>query len=319
MAVDNISELLGDQPLIDENDLSDADGDDIPGGDGADSEPPSGSSQEPPAGNEPPDPYAGKKNVPLRALQEERTRRQQLQDELASRNQQNQQMEQRFQQMLQLMQQQQQVQLNQQQQAPQQQQPQLPSFVEDPEGYVNGLRAQFEAELAQLRGYQQQTLQQQQVSHQTQQAARHVASLEQEFSAKTPDYPAAADYFMQRKSLEYAALGVDPLTIQQQIQADYAGVAQYAIQNNKNPAELLYNMAKAMGYAKATQAQGKGQQQPKQPTKPAPTSLSDVQGAARDLDQEGSVTLENVAQMSDAEFDKFWAKMAHSSKQRPTF
>lgn len=309
----NISELLGDQPLIDETDLPDA-GDDGYEDDGSSGGAPA--SAEPPAGNEPPaDPYAGKKNVPLKALQEERQRRQELQDRLASREQQTQAMEQRFQQMQQLWLQQQQVQIQQQQ--PQQPPAPVPTFVDDPEGYVNHLKAQFEAKIAELQGYQQQAVQHQQADYQGQQLARQVAVAEQEFIKTTPDYADAANYFAQRKQLEYAALGADPITIQQQLQRDYQGIAVAAAQTGRNPAELLYNLSKAVGYTKAL---AKPAGQGAKPAKPAaPTSLSDVAGAPRAPDEEGGVTLESISQMTDAEFDKFFNNMARGSRQRPTY
>lgn len=298
----NISELLGDQPLIE----NDGDGSEELLEGGQDDLQPTSGDDSAPTSDEPPATGKRQSKVPLAALQEERTRRQELQDQLKARDTQQQAMEQRFTQLMQLVQSQQQPQI-------QQQPPEVPSFVDDPEGHVNALRAQFEQELAQLRGYQQQNLQQQQAAQQGQELARHVAQAEAEFSKATPDYNDAAAYFVQRKQLEYAALGADPMTIQQAIRNDYQGIAIAAQQTGKNAAQLLYNLSKAMGFT-GRQTQPASKQQ-----KPAPTSLSNVNGAPRAPDEQGGVTLESVSNMTDAEFDKFFADMARKSRQRPTF
>lgn len=254
--------------------------------------------------------FGGRKTVPLGALQEERTRRQELQEQLRAREQQTQLMEQRFQQMMQLFQQQQSVQLQQQQ--PQAQQQEIPAFVDDPEGHINALREKVERELAQVREFQQQLTQQQLGAQQGQQLAQKVASQEQEFMAKTPDYPAAAEFFMQRKAMEYAALGLDPVSVQAQVQRDYHNIAIHATQTGKNPAELLYNLSKTLGFSGQQQGQQQGAQKPK-----APTSLSNANGVSRSPEEQMGMSLEALSSMSDAEFEKFWKQMERQGRQAP--
>lgn len=300
MGVDNISELLGDQPSIDDDsqDVSDVQGGAI-GQDSYDGGEPSASDGQ--------EQSRQKTKVPLSALQEERTRRQELQDQLKSQQENTRRMEERFTQMMQLVQ-------NQQAQGGQQEPAQqLPAFLDDPEGHINGLKAQVEAELAQLRQFQQQAQQQQYVAYQGQQLAHQVAAAEETFRAVTPDYNDAAKFFMDRKTLEYTALGADPIAVQQAVQRDYQGIAVGAGNSGRNPAEVLYTLAKAMGYSPR-----QGQSAVKH-AKPAPSSLSNMGGAPRAPDETGGVTLESVANMTDAEFDKFWKQMERGSKQRPTF
>lgn len=311
----DISALLGDQPLIDESTLPDADGPALEGGDDSQGDGGSGALDLVP-NDEPP---AGQKNtqVPLSALQQERERRQEYQDLLKQKEQQQQQMEQRFQQMMQLMQQQQQAAQPQQPAAPE-----IPSFIDDPEAHINGLKAEFERRFQAMEQHYVQQLQAQQAAGQQQQVARSIAAAEAEFAGKTPDYNQAAAFFAQRKQLEYAAMGADPYTAQQALQQDYMSIAQVAQRNNQNPAQVLYNLSKAMGYtAQAPQQQQQQQQRQGQPQakKQAPTSLSNVAGTPRAPDEQGGLTLESISSMTDAEFDKFWKDMERGSVQRPKF
>lgn len=315
---DHISELLGGQgqPLVDEE----AEGQEYESqeGDGGGEPPVAEADPQPEGEGEPPAPQAGKRQkVPLAALQEERAKRQNLETQLQQVQQHNQTMEQRFQQMLQMFQQQQ------QQQAPQQQQeaPQIPAFIDDPEGHVNGLRAQFEEQMRQLQEQNQQLVQARQQQSVVQELAQRSATYEEAFKAQNPDYPQAVEFFAQRKALEYAALGANQYQINQQIQIDVARIAQLSLQQNKDPAQQMYALATALGYTKAAPVPPKPGVKPQQQALPpkAPTSLATVESSVRSPDEEGEITLEAVAHMSDAEFDKYWAKMARGSVQRPKF
>lgn len=317
---DHIAQILGTQAPLSDQEIDELDGgqgsldDEIPGGEPSVDEPPA-------ATDEPPAP-TGRRNqkVPLAALTEERTRRQELQDQLKSRDEQYQRLEQRTNILLQQFSQQQQVA---QQASQQQQQPaQIPSFTEDPEGHVTALRQQFEQ---QLQALQQQNQVYQQVAQQDvqrQQMASFAAQAEEQFKAVQPDYTNAANFFAERKMREYAALGLDPVTAQRQLAVDYSGLVQGSIQTNRNPAQVLYALATAMGYTPGQQqapagkvaAKPAAQQVPKQ----APTSLASVEGV-RTPGEEGELSVESLANMTDAEFDRLFAKMGRGSKQRPTF
>lgn len=312
--IDNISALLGGQAPIDESEIDELEGSGSQ--DGGD-EPPAASS-EPPAGDEPPAPSGRQKRVPLAALQEERTHRQELQDKLTSNEQRYAQLEQRTNMLLEQFARQQQFAQQQQQQAQQPTPAQIPNFVDDPEGHVRALTEQFQAQIQQLQQQNQAYQSQGQQAAQNQQLASWASGHEETFKAATPDYNAAADYFYRRKQAEYSALGADPVSIQAQIARDYQSLVVGAYQTNRNPAQLLYGLATAMGYQKQAPTQQKPGQQ-RQPVKQPPTSLSNVEGVSRAPDEEGELTVEGLANMSDAEFDKLYAKMARGSRQVPRY
>lgn len=310
----DIGELLGsDNGLVDESTLPDAGSEEaLDMGAG----PADAPAEQPPAGD--PDPYAGRKQVPLGALQEERARRQELQQQLQQQSEHNQRLQDRFNQFMERWQQSQQPAAQPQ---PQQPEPvQIPNFIDDPEGHIAALRQQFQQQLDEVRQYQQGTIQQQQATQQGQRLAQHTAAQEAEFVKTTPDYQNAADFFAQRKLAEYAALGADPVSAQQALMRDYQSLAIGAAQRGGNAAQMLYNLAKAMGYAGAAPAApGKAPAAPPavQAPKQAPTSLAGLGGAPVTPGETGALTLESLAEMSDAEFDKLFAQMERGSRQRP--
>lgn len=301
----HIAELLGEQPTIDESQLPDS------GTTDADLEGPGDLVPTDEHGEMPP---AQKPRVPLSALQEERQRRQELQEQLRQQSEFNQKMQERFQQMMERMQQPQQP----EQQAPQEPEITIPDFNDDPAAHMEGLRRLNERMWQQQQQFNQQLLQQFQVQQQQQSVASRALAEEAEFRKTTADYDQAAQFFTSRKAAEYAALGASPAEIQQQLQRDFLNLAVVAQQRGKSAPAMMYELSKAMGYS-GQQPAGQQQQPAGQqvPGKPVPTSLSNMGGAPQSPEEQRGVTLESVANMTDAEFDKFWKDMERGSRQRP--
>lgn len=289
MTIDT-SELFSEQPLVDEG----GDGDEgLDTNAGLEGIPDTG---EPPAaeGEPPADPPTGRQQkVPYAALHEERTKRQQNETDLAAERQRNQTLQDRFNKFL----------MDQQtaQQQPQQQAPEAPpAFEEDPVAAFNYVQNQLRDTQKQMQDYLQNMQQGQQAQQEHVQLAQTVSAQEATFTQTVPDYPVAADYFYQRKVAEYAAFTGDVVAAQRQVANDYKGIAALAQRLGKNPAELMYNAAKAMGYTPGAPKPGTHSR------REAPTSLANVSGTARAPDEKGNVTAADISDMSQAEFDKFW-------------
>lgn len=223
--------------------------------------------------------------VPIGALTEERARRRELQE-------QNQQMQSRLNELLLRMSQ------------PQQQQPQVPAFEENPAEHLRAMQQQYEQQLMDLRnqvtGHNQRT----QAVDQHTQFVNLVASREAEFASRTPDYHAATAFVQQRKMSEYKAIGLSETEARQALSRDTMSVAQIALQRGQNPAEVMYGLARTLGFAAPVQPAVQGQQRPA-----APSSLQTA-GGAPGADTAGQPTPEALAQMSDSEFDTWWNKFA---------
>jgi hypothetical protein len=223
------------------------------------------------------------------ALTEERARRRQLQD-------QNQQMQARFNELL----------LRMQQQQPAQQQAQVPDYDDNPAEHLRAMQRQVEDRIRELdqrlAGHDQRT----QVVDQHTQFVNTVATAEADFAARTPDYHAATAYVQQRKLTEYRAVGLSDAEARQALARDTANVAQLALQRGQNPAEVMYGLAKAVGFTAPV---------PAAPRAPVAGSLQGT-GGTPGADNQGMPTPEALSTMSDTEFDSWWNKMAQASSGR---
>lgn len=309
----DIASLFAEQPIVDESTLPDAapEPEQTP-----EPEAPFSLEQSPEPEARQPEPQQPK-HVPLSALQEERQRRQEYQQELDRERQRAAQMEQRFQQMVERMQAAQQ---------PVQQEEQIPAFEEDPAGHVAAVTRKYEQEMADLRHFKEQQTQVAQQQAQQYQLMQAVQSHEAAFMQTTPDYADTTNAYTQRRLAEYVALGLDDISAKQQIARDFQGMAMFALQRGQNPAEALYRAARAAGIAPAaqqpSQAPAPSQTAPRAPNgqfqkAPVATSLSNVSGAPQQPDEGGALTLEKIAGLSDAEFDRLWKSMERGQTVMP--
>ncbi|CAH0646790.1 MULTISPECIES: hypothetical protein [Pseudomonas] len=238
-----------------------------------------------------------KQSVPLGALQKERAARQQAQAQLAQ-----------MQQQLAAFQQQQ---LQAQQTAQQaQQQAEIPAFVDDPEGHINGLKQQFQAELEAMRQGQQHVQQEAQFRQQVAEVAQHTVQSEAQFRALQPDYDQAVAHMSElaRAQVRQAHPSASDLEIQQ---VEATALLQFALQCRQqglNPAEALYQRAVAHGFQASHRRT--------QSTRKAPTSLSDTNGTTRAPDQRGNVRAKDIAGMSNEEFDQLFESMRNAERPR---
>jgi len=145
----------------------------------------------------------------------------------------------------------------------------------------------------------------------------HAARLENEFEARTPDFKAASAFLRDARAQELSTLGVDAYHVQQVLGLEKLQLAQLALQHGRNPAEVIYALAKSRGYSPNAGA-------PKAPAsaktdgdgeaaklariargQEAGTSLGAASGAAP-----GKTGIEALLAMSDAEFSTALDKMS---------
>lgn len=153
--------------------------------------------------------------------------------------------------------------------------PKPPDPQEDPLGHqqfrLKELDKQQEVVLNRMQGLEQQ--------HQLQQAVTHVTNLENQFRQAKPDYDAAFKHLMDAKTQELAVFGInDPAVVAQEINRGAMNISMIALRNGKNPAEIIYDLARQAGYA---------------PPKPAETSLAESPIAA--LEAEAKKAAEHLA------------------------
>ncbi|WP_085602110.1 hypothetical protein [Pseudomonas sp. B10(2017)] len=254
----------------------------------------------------------GRKHVPLGALQQERALHQQakeqvrlLQEQLAAHQAQMQQFQQWQQQLA-----------AQQQQA--QQQADIPAFVDDPEGHINALKAQFEQRLNDMQGQQQATVHRQQleqaavqVQRDAQEVEPFVRQLEPKFRAAHPDYDDAREFVHAniRSQLAVQYPGATLAEIQGLENVATVGFLRHCQANGIDPCAYVYQRAQALGFQSQHRA-------PATPAKRAPTSLGALPGGGRAPDEQGRLSASQVASMSNEDFDRLFEQMRANDAPR---
>lgn len=184
------------------------------------------------------------------------------------------------------------------------------AYEDDPMGYLKN-KVDKVTETQQV---QQQSNEQQLKAQQDWQAfSGKVTSLRESFTQQQPDYPDAYKYMMDARLEEFEVLGMeDPSMRQQQFDTEALALANYAIENNQNPAELLYRLAEHKGYAVKKDT-------PTDTLEDKVKQLDEGQKAAATLadtssNPESGLSLTNIEKMSDEEFDKLFSEYERDAK-----
>lgn len=186
----------------------------------------------------------------------------------------------------------------------------------DPLGFINHQMKQLQDQLTALTTGQKdaQTLQEQQT--QQQQFIGTVNAQIKAFEANTPDYQDAYRHMIQMRTQDYLDSGMTATEAKAAVSNDELSIAARALQQGKNPAEIVYNMAKRYGYAKKDVP----------PTKEeGANKLDQIKkglDASKTLDERGTPpaepSIENLENMSDADLNKLveqdWEKVFGKSK-----
>lgn len=238
----------------------------------------------------------GKKDrfVPLQALQEERAEKKQLREELRQFRDWQAQLTQRLQQM------------------PQGQQPvQAPDPATQPLDYINHVLGSVQNSTAEL----QQWRQQQELATQQQATVRQYAEWargqEAEFSKTQPEYKDAYKFAAESRDKELQALGyIDPAARANIVRMNTAEIINNALQQGRNPAELVWEYARARGFApKGAAAAQPGQERAQQQI------AAGLQTAGGKLNHGGDTGGENLSAKDLAgitdpeEFEKAWKRV----------
>ncbi len=241
---------------------------------------------------EPEQPKQDDRQVPLKALQAERAKTDELKQRLDRIT----------------------TYLQAQQQQTQQQEPQeeIPNPDEDPIAAVQYLMKQNQK----LAEQQQEALKQQQQQQYLADVQQRYASAAQQYAAEKPDFQEAYSHLLNSRAQELRLGGVPEERINAQIQQEEYGFAIEAMKNNVNPAERIYQMAQVRGYQPKAQANPAPAPRQADPTleaakKAAATNTNRSKPAAR------SLTLDEIAELNGAAFDKAMAKFERENGLAP--
>lgn len=78
-----------------------------------------------------------------------------------------------------------------------------------------------------------------------------LAEHEEDFRDDHPDYDDAAKHYAGARAQELLSYGLKPQQVQKTLREEFATLAATAINNRKNPAAVVYELAKARGFGKA--------------------------------------------------------------------
>lgn len=242
----------------------------------------------------------------LAAVREERARTKALRDELAASNKRFETLEQRTNLLLERI-------------VPKQEAPKeepAPDINVDPVGWIaHQMRAtgkgveELAAQVAQIREKDQQTEEQNRQRTAVNAVISAAAQAEREFKATTPDYDEAGAFLHQSRVEELQDMGYTDQQVAYIINNERVAIAQKAFEDGKNPAEVVYAIAKRRGFkagAKANTDSGGQQQQQIDPKEKLDNlkrgaeqsqSLSDTAGQGP-----APMTAKRLLEMSEAEF-----------------
>lgn len=185
----------------------------------------------------------------------------------------------------------------------------------DPLGYINHQMKQLQDQIKELTTGQKdaQKLTEQQTQHQ--QFIGTVNAQIKAFETANPDYQEAYRHMIQMRTQDYLDSGMTATEAKAAVGQDELAIAARAVQQGKNPAEIVYSMAKRYGYQKAapTPTPAEGTNKLETIKKGIDASKTVERG-----DQPVEQTLDNLENMSDEDMQKMvendWEKIFGKSK-----
>lgn len=127
--------------------------------------------------------------------------------------------------------------------------PAIPAFEDDPAGHILGQVRQQGAILGELVQAVTGRSRQDEAAAGVQQLTVRAAALEREFATANPDYDKASSHLFEMRRQELIAEGwTDPAEIQHMMANEATGLAHRAMSQGRNPAEVVYQLAKLRGY-----------------------------------------------------------------------
>lgn len=183
------------------------------------------------------------------------------------------------------------------------------SFDDDPAEYLRKQAEQTNETLEGLKQQQQQQIQQQQQVAAHNQFMQRYQAAATEYAEQNPHFQDAYHHLIENRVQEHMIAGLNREQAVQTANREEQAIVRMAFENGSNPAERLVELAKLRGW-NAVQADSKA---------PSQTAINKVdqvekgQAEAKTISKGGEgnaeLTLEALADMDGAEFDKAWEKL----------
>lgn len=194
-----------------------------------------------------------------------------------------------------------------------------PDPTTDPLGFINHQMKTLQDQIAALTKTQTEAQTAQQNGALQQQFINSVNQSITQFKQTTPDYDAAYKHMIDMRTQDYLDSGMTKQEALAAVAADEVAIATRATQQGKNPAEIVYGMAKRYGYTPAapkTEPTNKLEQIQK--GMEAAKTVDTGRSSAGDVGAPGEVTVESLENMGDDALTEMvmnnWEKITGRSK-----
>ncbi len=179
--------------------------------------------------------------------------------------------------------------------------PEPPPFEEDPAAHLSARFSQVEKRLQNVDEVVSQEKQRAQQASQADQVLRATRAREVEFvSEGHDDYNDALNHVRSVYYNLYQNLGLSPEDAAEKLRQDELGTAYMALQQGRNPAQVIYDAAKSMGYTR----QEKPSEPQSQPAEEKEVGKAAKLEQARGIGGGGEPTVDDLAEMNKDEFDQ---------------
>lgn len=193
--------------------------------------------------------------------------------------------------------------------------PVIATEIPDPDKDALGAVKMTMEEVKQLKQFRENFERNQETANQVNMVTNRAMALEKEFMTITPDYNDASNYLIASRRGELSAFGMTDQQIQQQIAQESLQIAITAMQQGKNPSEIIYNVAKLRGYQKKDGDQNNAGQSEAdkiarlEAAQKSNRSLGDINGGAPN---NSKIDAKTLASMPEKDFAKIMKSLSEA-------
>ena len=176
-----------------------------------------------------------------------------------------------------------------------------PDLEDDPFGKLEHNQEKLSTDVSDIKATLEKQEKQSSEAVKAQQFNQRVATMETQFRNDTPDYDTAVQHLSQTWLNQFQALGMNSEDAMGRLNADAQTLMQNAITAGKNPAEVAYEMAQALGYKKTD---SKGTKKLNDIAKGMKNQTLSDTGGGSETDMDSST----LAAMSEDDFNEYLDK-----------
>lgn len=185
----------------------------------------------------------------------------------------------------------------------------IPDPEEDPVGATAAmtkiLRMFGQQQAEETQATERQTVEQQRI----QTLVRAMDEAEADFTDDHPDYPEAVKHYKAARQSEFEDMGYSGQQLQAALAQDLLGLAQRAIAGGRDPAEVVYNLAKKRGFLSGQAAAVEKINEVAQAAKAAKAPAASQSG------EPGRLSVDAINKLKGAAYESAWAKMREQQRR----